>query len=393
MARLFRGAVLLRGSQRVLNVKAVLAVLQDKVRGALPAREFLHYKTDVGMQVYRLSTRAQLLGVAGIASLAVYTGIATLSMVERTSSVASANTEVAAMRAELASLKAGVAAATERVERRQQFIAAVVSGTGDASELAALMPAVAAPIDPARADAMLRPLADLERAQYAFVDQATTAAEARFENTSGLLRRLGLKPARFLKQSTIGMGGPAEPLASAEPQFKALFMSWRKLDMLEKGMTAIPSMKPVKAYTYTSGYGVRYDPFTGSTAMHKGVDLAGPVGEPIYAAADGVIVEAGYHGGGYGKFVEIDHGAGIVTRYGHLSSIDVRKGDRIKRGEEIGGMGSTGRSTGSHLHYEVLIDGEQVNPMPFLEAAETVLAVQDRASSTALGGPSEPTGR
>jgi murein DD-endopeptidase MepM/ murein hydrolase activator NlpD len=127
--------------------------------------------------------------------------------------------------------------------------------------------------------------------------------------------------------------------------------------------------------------------------MHRGVDLAGPVGEDIYAAADGVVVAAGYHSGGYGRFIEIDHGAGIVTRYGHLSRIGVRKGDAVKRGEDIGGMGSTGRSTGSHLHYEVLIDGDQVNPMPFLEASDYVLAVQDRASATALGGPEERAAR
>lgn len=377
----------------MLAIKAVLARVQDRVRQILPEREFLHYKADVGMQVYRLTTRVQVIGVASALALFGYTGLATNSLVSETVVKASAEQEVNAMRAELASLRAGVSAATQRVEKRQEFLASLLAGTGDPEQLAALMPESAAPV--VASGSLLQSLARVEHSQLAFVANATTAADARFENTQGLLRRLGLKPARFLRQSTLAMGGPEDtdtsPLANADPQFKALFLSWRKLDMLEKGMTAIPSMKPVKAYTYTSGYGVRYDPFSGSSAMHRGVDLAGPVGEPIYAAADGVIVEAGYNRGGYGNFVEIEHGAGIVTRYGHMSRIAVRKGDRIARGEMIGGMGSTGRSTGSHLHYEVLIDGGQVNPMPFLEASDYVLAVQDRASTAAVGGPA--TGR
>jgi murein DD-endopeptidase MepM/ murein hydrolase activator NlpD len=308
---------------------------------------------------------------------------------------ASAENEVTAMRAELAALRQGVAKTTARVEQRQQFLAQLVSGKADPSQLAELMPALA-PAAGVGGSAVLKPLAELDRAQLALADHARTAAEARFEKSSALIRRLGLQPARFLKQSTFGMGGPEEktdsPLASAEPQFKALFVSWQKLDLLEKGMSAIPSLKPVKAYTYTSGYGVRYDPFTGDTAMHKGVDLAGPVGEPIHAAADGVVIDARFHPGGYGKYVEIDHGAGIVTRYGHMSRIDVKKGDRVARGDQIGGMGSTGRSTGSHLHYEVLIDGRQVNPMPFLEAGDRVLAAQQSAGTIAVGGPEEPVG-
>jgi murein DD-endopeptidase MepM/ murein hydrolase activator NlpD len=362
------------------------------MRQALPAREFLHYKPDSGMQVLHLSTRAQLLGLVGAAVFVSYTAVATASLLTKTATIESASSEVDTMRAELANIRANVESATSRLERRQQFIAAVVTG-GDTAQLAALMPATEPGITTAGATAIMEPLARLERQQYAFVDAATVAAQARYEKTSGLLRRLGLKPARFLRQSAIGMGGPEESLTSAEPKFKALFTSWKKLDMLEKGMTAIPSLKPVKNYTYTSGYGVRYDPFTGTTAMHRGVDLAGPVGEKIYAAADGVVVAAGYHSGGYGRFIEIDHGAGIVTRYGHLSRIGVRKGDTVRRSDEIGRMGSTGRSTGSHLHYEVLIDGDQVNPMPFLEASDYVLAVQDRAAATALGGPEDPAGR
>ena len=128
--------------------------------------------------------------------------------------------------------------------------------------------------------------------------------------------------------------------------------------------------------------------------MHAGIDLAGPIGTPIYATADGVVSAAGYNNGGYGNLVKIDHGRGIETRYGHLSAIMVSPGQHIVRGQQIARMGSTGRSTGSHLHYEVRIDGRAVNPIPFMKSTDYLLAMQktDGASSmdgghVALGGP------
>jgi murein DD-endopeptidase MepM/ murein hydrolase activator NlpD len=141
-----------------------------------------------------------------------------------------------------------------------------------------------------------------------------------------------------------------------------------------------------------SGFGYRSDPFNHHSAMHPGLDLAGPIGTPIYATADGVVLRAGWNSGGYGNLVEIDHGRGITTRYGHMSAILVRPGDRITRGQQVGRMGSTGRSTGSHLHYEVRIDGRAVNPMPFMKSTDYVLAMQRRSGaapmeSLAIGGP------
>jgi murein DD-endopeptidase MepM/ murein hydrolase activator NlpD len=118
--------------------------------------------------------------------------------------------------------------------------------------------------------------------------------------------------------------------------------------------------------------------------MHAGIDLAGPVGTPIYAAADAVVGQAGVQGG-YGNLVELHHGAGIATRYGHLSSIRVNPGERVRRGQLIGLMGSTGRSTGSHLHYEVRIDGRAVNPLPFLQTGQAMAATQNSGGSQAGG--------
>ena len=187
--------------------------------------------------------------------------------------------------------------------------------------------------------------------------------------------------------------------ASAETgdaQFKALFQSWKKMDQVgqsapsDQGSMAVPSLKPVANLVFTSLYGVRSDPFRGTAAMHAGVDIPGPVGTPIYATADGIVARSAWVGG-YGNLVELEHGRGLQTRYGHLSRITVAPGTRVTRGQVIGLMGSTGRSTGSHLHYEVRMDGRAVNPVPYLDSAQYASNMKQRVNAMtvqlARGGP------
>jgi len=189
-----------------------------------------------------------------------------------------------------------------------------------------------------------------------------------------------------------GQGGPFEavqPLRTADPNFKQMFQSWKQLDKVEEGTIAIPSTTPVSGTNFTSGYGVRSDPFQGRAAMHAGVDLAGPIGTKIFATADGVVGRTQWVSG-YGNLVEVNHGQGIQTRYGHLSRSLVSPGQKVKRGDLIALMGSTGRSTGSHLHYEVRIDGKAVNPVPFMQGTDYLIALQRRTangSQVAMGGP------
>ena len=123
---------------------------------------------------------------------------------------------------------------------------------------------------------------------------------------------------------------------------------------------------PVKsAFRYTSPFGRRWG------RLHAGIDMAGPVGTPIYATGEGVVIFAGWQRG-YGNLIKIQHELGTETRYGHLNSIAVRQGQRVSRGDTIGGMGSTGRSTGTHLHYEIRVGGRPINPMTYIRAAQNV---------------------
>lgn len=171
-------------------------------------------------------------------------------------------------------------------------------------------------------------------------------------------------------------------------EVRALFASWRQDERQRRGEMAIPSLQPVEGYRLTSSFGTRSDPFRRGRRMHNGLDMAAPTGTPIYATADGIVGRAQWLGG-YGKYVEINHGGEIQTRYAHLSRILVEPGARVTRGQLIGRMGSTGRSTGSHLHYEVRIAGRPVNPMPFLTSGEIApLASADTATEVAdaVGG-------
>jgi murein DD-endopeptidase MepM/ murein hydrolase activator NlpD len=121
----------------------------------------------------------------------------------------------------------------------------------------------------------------------------------------------------------------------------------------------------------TSGYGWRRHPTSGKSRMHDGMDFASSVGTPVYATAEGVVTFAGW-AGGYGRVIKIQHALGFETRYAHLSKFGVKKGQRVSRGDRIGDMGNSGRSTGPHVHYEIRIGGKSVNPMTYIKAARNV---------------------
>ncbi len=165
-------------------------------------------------------------------------------------------------------------------------------------------------------------------------------------------------------------------LSSGDERFRQLFASWEALDEsgpkgpAETPTVSIPSAMPLKMARLTSGYGMRKHPVLGRRRNHKGVDLAAPTGTPIYATADGIVGKAQWFSS-YGLYIRLDHGASLETRYAHMSKLAVAAGDRVRKGDLIGYVGSTGRSTGPHLHYEVRIDGVAVNPIPYMVESET----------------------
>ncbi len=376
--------------------------MQDKMRHAatrastalssvLPERR-IEIVSPTAQRSIRVGTHEQLMGLAATAMIAGWLTVGTVNMVsadavadqKAEAELVRMTAQVQALKADTDALKGSVATTAERIEARQRFLDALLTGKAKGSDLAVLLPRRSKKMtaELAAEAGVLAPFAALEQKQLAMVDKAAATAETRLRDAEALIGRLGLSPSRFMSQSQsrIALGGPFVPATAgdapgADPRFAQLFINWQRVGQLEEAMASIPAYVPAKNFSFTSGYGFRYDPFHGRGAMHGGIDMAGSHGEPIYASASGRVVRAERFAG-YGNCIDIDHGKGIVTRYGHLASIGVNVGDSVIIGEKIGAMGSTGRSTGTHLHFEVRIDGKTVNPKPFLESSRYTLAFQ-----------------
>ena len=189
----------------------------------------------------------------------------------------------------------------------------------------------------------------------------------------GVLTELGLDAGKPLPAEASGTGGPFVPVRAAagqctpfEKRLQRISVARAHVERLNRTMQNVPVRQPLPGeLDQSSGFGVRVDPFFRRPAMHTGLDFRGDSGDPVRATAAGTVSHAGWQGG-YGKLVEIDHGNGLATRYGHLSEIGVRVGQYIKIGQMVGRIGSTGRSTGPHLHYETRVEGDPVDPQKFL---------------------------
>ena len=180
-----------------------------------------------------------------------------------------------------------------------------------------------------------------------------------------------------------------ESLSMGDPNFRDAFSQWVELDKngpsdpvertqttdFVRSVVAVPSGMPLRGSRLTSGYGMRNHPVLRKRRAHKGVDLAAPTGTPIYATADGVVTRANWFSS-YGLYISIDHGGDLETRFAHLSRLAVDSGERVRKGDLIGYVGSTGRSTGPHLHYEVRVSGVAVNPIPYMKETQAQVAYQ-----------------
>ncbi|MDF3838139.1 M23 family metallopeptidase [Cupriavidus basilensis] len=244
---------------------------------------------------------------------------------------------------------------------------------------------------PARAageDPYLRANLNVLAARVGEIQARMVRLDALGERVSGLA---GIAPKEFNFQQPPGRGGPAPSAQSRASTLPELQLALAQLSdqaerhadyfdvvastLLDRQIQArrIPRVLPVATGYDASGFGWRFDPFTGRRTPHDGVDFAAPAGTPIVAAAGGVVVAAEWHPE-YGNLIDIDHGNGLKTRYAHASRMLVKAGDLVKPGQQIALVGSTGRSTGSHLHFEVHVDGVPQNPNRFLAVAKAAPA-------------------
>ena len=232
----------------------------------------------------------------------------------------------------------------------------------------------------ARLDSLAASLDETERDQTSRLGVVARPAIAAAKRLRRVFDIAGLSAERIVAQASgpkaAALGGPFiaidEPSAAAtafEREVAAAQSAVGALDGLRRALPSLPLRQPLNGeLRLSSGFGYRTDPFLGRPALHSGVDLLDDYGEPVRAAAGGTVVAAG-PSGGYGNMIEVDHGSGFSTRYGHLSQIEVTPGQSVAPGAVLGRVGSTGRSTGAHLHYEVRADGEAVDPARFLRAA------------------------
>lgn len=371
----------------------------DALAQWFPDREFF-MRSQGQIKFVKVSSRLQMTIAGAIAAALLLWMLVTLAMLASQYSISAERLALVRKQAEVESSASRVKAYRSSVndvavdlEKRQAFLEDIVTSyigeqaasddasaivgnaeKGSSTEAAQTARKISAMVPEAAG------LARMEARQIAFVEKLTRAAATRANNAETAIRKFGLNPDSVARASASAQGGPFIPFKGSrntrlDPRFTALGLTLARMDALERGLVAIPSGAPALAPAITSGFGYRRDPFTGAAALHSGIDFKGAHGSSILAAAQGKVVYAGVKSG-YGNCVEVSHGNGLVTRYAHLSSIGVRPGQKVDKGERLGGMGSTGRSTGTHLHFEVRHNDRAMNPRPFLEANRDVLKIQ-----------------
>lgn len=352
-------------------------------------------RSDGRVRYLRISSRLQITAASIVAGLLLawvmtMAAVAIGSFLEQRNAMAllSREAEVASAENRIAAYRKDVDAVADDLAKRQSFIEEMIKthvgelpGDSKAGETVSdSRDEASKTVD--KVSSMVpeaAPLAHVEARQLAFAERLTRFADRKSAVAEAAMRKLGLNPRHVLASldDRGAMGGPLIALlpsndGSIDPRFRRLGLSLARMDALQRGLQGIPQVVPAAGTRISSGFGYRTDPFEGSAAFHAGLDFTGPTGAPIYSAARGKVAFAGRRPG-YGNVVEIDHGNGLRTRYAHMSAFRTRAGESVRAGQVIGAVGSTGRSTGPHLHFEVRHNGQAVNPRPFLEVAPNVL--------------------
>ena len=375
-------------------MQGAIAGAMARIRDGFPEREFI-MRTEGRVRYLRISSRLQMTAAAIVAGLLLawvltIAAVALGSVLENRDSLALLDREAKVTSAEsrIAAYREDVDTVADDLAQRQAFIEKMVKTyvgqlpadakagetVSDSSKEASKTVRKVSAIVPEAA-----PLARVEAGQLAFAERLTRFADRRSAAAEAAIRKLGLDPQRMLASldDRSAMGGPLIALlpsgdGSFDPRFRRLGLSLARMDALHRGLQGIPQVVPSAGTSMSSGFGYRSDPFNGGPAFHAGLDFKGPTGAPIFAAARGTVAFVGRRPG-YGNCVDIDHGNGLRTRYAHMSAFRTRVGETVPAGRLIGVVGSTGRSTGPHLHFEVRLNGQAVNPRPFLEVAPNVL--------------------
>ena len=375
-----------------------LARWRRSLEAFFPERH-LYVRSGGEMRGYVLTTSKQLMAAAAVAVVALWLGVSTAANLVNLLSLSSSDREMAELQARsdrwvadrearlnsaMAQLKASNGTVDDlalSVERRHQALAMLLGDLrGAPGASAAIAPSTAAPT---AGESPLERIQAVRLDQERLINAAETYAKSRAERLRLALRLAGLDPSAYAGANA-ALGGPL--IEARDPRALAAILDVDEAfaeriqraarNMSEaRALTAtagrMPLARPAVGTSQSSGFGARFDPFTGRVAFHSGLDFAGPLMTPVYATAPGVVSFAGVRSG-YGNCIEIDHGNGFKTRYAHLKTISVTVGQRVGVGARIGGIGSTGRSTGPHLHYEVWVNGRAQNPARFLRAGEYV---------------------
>jgi len=229
---------------------------------------------------------------------------------------------------------------------------------------------------------MAQSMVNIDRQQKNLISDLHTSANEKLTTIAKLMKRVGFDLPGKIQAKISGnydsqIGGPFEPLDSSydfPTLVRALDYSLEALQTAQQKVAKLPVAAPTSSRSYSSKFGPRVDPFKRTYAMHTGLDIRGKYGDSVRATGKGKVVYAGLKGG-YGKFVEIDHGNGLITRYAHMNAILVKKGQQVDVGFQIGEVGSTGRSTGPHLHYEVRLNNKPVNPQKYMGVGKKLAAL------------------
>ncbi len=371
--------------------------LRQSLEGLFPERH-LYIRSGGEMRGYVFSTNKQLLAATVVGCAALWMGVCTAAMMVNALAVSSTDQQVIKQRAyyerlnadrqarlnsavaQLSATNGSLDELAASVEKRHSALAMLVSDfkgvPGAAQALQTSKPRLlaATPVQRIQATRM-----DQER----LIDAAETFAKSRAERLRLAMRMAGLDAGNYTGRG-VSLGGPLiearDPRALAavldvDEEF-ATRIHRAATDMsdmrsLNAAAQKLPFFRPTSNPAMSSSYGVRFDPFTRRPAFHSGLDFPGAFYTPIMSTAPGVVSFTGVRSG-YGNTIEIDHGGGFKTRYAHLQAISVRVGERVAIGQRVGAMGSTGRSTGPHLHYEVWANGRAQNPNRFLKAGEYV---------------------